>query len=136
VAIEGSEPDVLLVRQYRPALDRETLEIPAGMRDVENEDPLVTAQRELQEEVGRIALHWTLLGTHVSAPGISNSHVTLFLAEGLSEVPIDRHGPEEHHMVVERHPLASVVARARDGDLGDAKTVIGVMLADAILRER
>lgn len=127
---------VMLVRQFRPALGRVALEIPAGMRDVEAEDPLVTAQRELREEVGRIARRWTALGAHVSSPGISNSQVALYLAEDLSEVAVDRHGPEEDHMTVEEIPFDDAVAQVRRGEIGDAKTAIGLLLVDAILRER
>ena len=85
---------MVLVRQYRQALHRLTLELPAGMRDQSDEPALETAQRELREEVGLMARDWTRLGCHVSAPGISNSQVDLFLARSLEQVEVDRHGPE------------------------------------------
>ena len=71
---------VLLVRQYRPPFDAKTLEIPAGMRDQDGEDPEVTARRELEEEAGFVAGKMLKLGSHESAPGISNSVVHLFVA--------------------------------------------------------
>ena len=131
---EPSQPHVVLVRQYRPALHRFTLELPAGMRDLEGEEPLVTAQRELKEEVGLEATRWTRLGRHVSAPGISDSRVEIFLARDLHEVDHDRHGPEEKHMTIERVPFEEALAMVTDGRIDDAKTVIGLLLTERLLR--
>jgi 8-oxo-dGTP pyrophosphatase MutT (NUDIX family) len=125
---------VVLVRQYRPALHRMTLEVPAGMRDMEGEDTLVTAQRELREEVGLEAESWVRLGKHVSAPGISDSSVELYLARTLREVPHDRHGPEEQHMTVVEIPLDEAIAMVADGRIDDAKTVIGLLMASRLTR--
>ena len=126
--------EVVLVRQYRPALHRLTLELPAGMRDVEGEEPLLTAQRELREEVGLEASQWTRLGRHVSAPGISDSRVEIFLARNLRDVGFDRHGPEERHMTIERLALADALAMVTDGRIDDAKTVIGLLLTERLVR--
>ncbi len=132
--VPRDEATVVLVRQYRPALHRLTLELPAGMRDVEGEEPLVTARRELQEEVGLVAESWVRLGRHVSAPGISDSQVEIFLARNLREVDVDRHGPEEQHMTVERVPLNEALVMVSDGRIDDAKTVIGLLLTERLLR--
>ena len=67
LAIDG-EGRVLLVRQYRYALGQVLTEIPAGKREP-GEPPFVTAQRELQEEVGAVAGKWTDLGTLIASPG-------------------------------------------------------------------
>ncbi len=131
---ETSQPHVVLVRQYRPALHRLTLELPAGMRDRDGEAPLVTAQRELREEVGLEAARWTRLGRHVSAPGISDSRVEIFLARDLRRVDHDRHGPEERHMTIERIPLDEALAMVVDGRIDDAKTVIGLLSTERLLR--
>ena len=125
---------VVLVRQYRPALHRMTLEIPAGMRDVDGEDPRITAERELREETGYEAREWTRLGKHVSAPGITDSQVVVFLARGLREVAVDRHGPEERHMALEWIPFNDALAMVVDGRIDDAKTVIGLLLTERLLR--
>lgn len=132
---DGSDPAVVLVRQYRPALHRMTLELPAGMRDQDGEDPLLTAQRELREEVGLEADEWHRIGRHVSSPGISNSTVELFLARSLREVEHDRHGPEESHMTIERYPLSEALSMVVDGRIDDAKTVIGLLAVERILRQ-
>lgn len=131
---DGADPRVVLVRQYRPALHRMTLEVPAGMRDLDGEDALVTAQRELREEVGLEAGEWRRIGRHVSAPGISNSTVELFWCRALREVANDRHGPEERHMTIEEIPLSEALAMVTDGTIDDAKTVIGLLAVERMLR--
>lgn len=129
------DKEVVLVRQYRTAMEEELLEIPAGMRDVPGEDPLVTAQRELAEEAGIVASEWTHLGRVVSAAGISNAMVELYLARELSEVDIDRHGPEEQHMTVEVVSFESALNMIFRGRITDSKTMVGLMLARQLIEE-
>ena len=119
---------VLLVRQYRPPLDVRTLEIPAGMRDQEGEDPQITARRELEEEAGFQAGQMIKLGSHESAPGISNSKVHLFLAVDLRQTTVDRHGPEEQFMTIETPLFTEALEMIKNGEITDGKTVIGLLL--------
>jgi 8-oxo-dGTP pyrophosphatase MutT (NUDIX family) len=127
---------VLLVRQYRPALDQLLLEIPAGMLDVEGEAPEAAVRRELVEEVGYEAAEVTfLLRSHVAA-GFSDHVVTVFLATGLTEVGQDLQGPEEEHMTVERVALADVPRLVADGTLTDGKTIMGLLAAREHLGRR
>ncbi|NQV96959.1 MAG: NUDIX hydrolase [Acidimicrobiaceae bacterium] len=130
VALAGEKDsrEVVLVRQYRPALGISTLEIPAGLRDLEGEDPRVTARRELEEEAGLVAATMTDLGRHISSPGISNSTVDLFLATDLTQTKIDRHGPEEQFMTIEYVPFNRAMAMVKDGVIQDGKTIIGLFL--------
>ena len=121
---------VLLVRQYRGPVDAWMLEVPAGLCDVEGEDdPEVTMRRELVEEVGREAAHLELLARVHPSAGLTDCHEHLFLATGLTEVPVDRKGPEEEHMTIEEMSLRDVPARIADGTLTDAKTLIGLLAA-------
>lgn len=120
---------VLLVRQYRPAIDSDLLEIPAGLLDVDGEIPQDCVRRELAEEVGRKATAVTHLVTAVVAAGFSDHTVAIYLATGLAEVPADRQGVEEEHMTVEEMSLLDVPARIADGTLTDAKTLIGLLAA-------
>lgn len=124
---------VPLVRQYRAALDVELLELPAGKLDVDGEDPMVCAQRELAEEVGLAASGWDLLCEFHNSPGISDEHHRVYLATGLTEVPHDRQGVEEASMTVEWVALAGAVDLVRARDVLDAKTVIGLLLAERSL---
>ncbi|HEY8547227.1 MAG TPA: NUDIX hydrolase [Acidimicrobiales bacterium] len=120
---------VTLVRQYRVAVDDELWEIPAGLRDVDGEPPAETARRELAEEAGLKADHLEHLTTFFNSPGCSDESVVVFLATGLVEIPDDRHGAEEEHMLVERFPLDDALAMVDDGRIADSKTVIALLLA-------
>ena len=95
---------------------------------------MLTAQRELREEVGLEASQRTRLGRHVTPPGISDTPVEIFLARNLREVGFDRHGPEERHMTIERLALAVALAMVTDGRIDDAKTVIGLLLTERLVR--
>ena len=122
---------VTLVRQYRAPLDEHMLEIPAGIRDVEDEPTEETAARELAEEVGLEAEHLEHLVSFHNAPGMSDEVVDVYLATGLRNVEAAAQGPEEEAMTVERHHLDDLAAMIGDGRLTDAKTVIAVALVRA-----
>ncbi len=127
---------VLLVRQYRAAVDRELLELPAGKRDVESEAPEVTAGRELEEEIGQRAGRLEKLAEFLNSPGFSDEHSFVYLATGLERAEISAHGVEEEHMTVEEVPLDEVASLVASGELVDAKSIIGLALAREALGER
>jgi 8-oxo-dGTP pyrophosphatase MutT (NUDIX family) len=118
---------VTLVRQYRAALDADMWEIPAGLRDVEGEPSELTASRELAEEVGLRADRLEHLLTFHNSPGFSDESVVIYVASGLHEVPDDRQGAEEEHMVVARVPFDDALAMVDDGRITDAKSVIALL---------
>ena len=124
---------VLLVRQYRGPVDRELLEIPAGTRDVDGEDPATTARRELEEEVGVRAASVRHLVTVLNSPGFCDEETLVFLAEGLAPVPPARHGPEERHIDVVEVAWADVDELVSSGAIEDAQTVIGLLTARPVL---
>lgn len=126
VALTGK--DVILIRQYRAAVDDKLLEIPAGKLDA-GEDPRRTAARELVEEVGYHPGRLTELGSYFATPGFSDERLTLYLAEDLEARPSQPHGPEEEAAEVVVMPLGDAYARARDGGFADAKTLIGILIA-------
>jgi len=119
---------VTLIRQYRPAVDRRLLEIPAGLLDHDGESLEEAARRELQEEVGLCAQRIDPLLGYLPAPGMTDEHVTLFVATGLSSVAADRQGPEEEDLEVVRLPLGEVVSLVRAGSIVDGKTALGLLL--------
>ena len=124
---------VIMVRQYRPALDRFILEIPAGKRDVADEPPEDTAQRELGEEIGVRAGSLQLLGTFANAPGFSDEMSWIYLGRDLETVRRDVQGIEESHMVIERVSFDDAIAMIADGTIIDTKTVVGVHLAATLV---
>ncbi len=126
--VEGN-PVVVLVRQYRPALGIELVEVPAGMRDVDGEDPVTTAGRELAEECGLAAGRFELLTAFHNAAGMTDALTHIFLALDLTEVASEAHGPEEAFMTVHPVGLAEALADVDAGRISDAKTVIGLALA-------
>ena len=127
VPVDGDE--VVLVRQYRAAVDQLVLEIPAGKRDVVGEDPELTAHRELAEEVGLRAGKLEKLCEFYNSLGFSDELSHVYLGTELTEVPKDLQGVEEQHMTVERIRLDDVPALIATRELVDAKTVIGLLLA-------
>lgn len=121
------------LRQYRHPVQRRFVELPAGLLDVEGEDPLETARRELREEARLEADDWTLLASTWSSPGISNEVMHLFLARGLHTVDDDDFvaAHEEADMTSEWVPFADLVDAVLDGRLGDGPLVQTVLLTHA-----
>jgi ADP-ribose pyrophosphatase len=129
----GSDRRILLVRQYRHAVERLCLEIPAGTLDREangqREAPLAAAQRELAEETGHRARDWRLLARFFTAPGFATEEMHLYLATGLE--PADNGaGPDpDERLTLEVMPLDEAVAMVDAGSIEDAKTIVGLLLA-------
>jgi ADP-ribose pyrophosphatase len=123
-----AQPDprsIVLVRQYRYAIARWTLEIPAGTR-VPGEHPAATAHRELREEVGLTARRLHELGRFFPACGVSDEEMILYRAEGLDDVAAaPEHGELASRVIVALDELPVLFA---DGSLSDAKTIIAAQL--------
>ncbi len=130
---EGN-PSVVLVRQYRPPYDDLVIEIPAGMRDVEGEDPAEVARRELVEEAGLVAGTVERLTEIYPSPGMTDSITSIYLATDCTPTEHDRHGPEEDFMDVLLLPLDDAMAMVLDGRITDSKTVVGLLLTERRLR--
>ncbi|NNC80750.1 MAG: NUDIX hydrolase [Acidimicrobiales bacterium] len=119
---------VVLVRQYRGALDATMLEIPAGLRDVEGEALAETAQRELIEETGMRAGSLEHLADVHNSIGFCDERITIFIGRDLE--PCERpatDSPEEQHMEILRVPLHELSGMVTSGEITDAKTVVGVL---------
>lgn len=122
-----------LLRQYRHAAKGWLWELPAGKLDP-GERPQQTAERELIEEAGVAALRWDSLGQLQSSPGVLTEVIHLFLARDLQSEPM----AHEHGELIEVHWLdfPAALAWARSGEITDAKTLIGIFRAAAMLHER
>ena len=125
---------VVVVSQYRPPYDEHVIEIPAGMRDVEGEDTAEVARRELVEEAGLDAGSLDYLGMIYPSPGMTDSVTTIYLATDCSPVPTQRHGPEEDFMEILHLPLGDALDKISTGEIRDAKTVTGLLMAERRLR--
>jgi 8-oxo-dGTP pyrophosphatase MutT (NUDIX family) len=127
VALDGKR-QVCLLRHYRPVADGWLWEIPAGKRDDE-EEPLLTAQRELREEAGMLAGEWQSLGAVYSSPGVFTEVIHLYLATELTDVG---NQPEDDELFeVHWLPLEKAVEMATGGEINDAKTIIALLRAAA-----
>ena len=122
----------LLVRQHRVAVDRVTLEIPAGKLDTVNEDPLDCAVRELEEETGLKAERMTLLTSLLTTPGFCTEKIAIYLAQGLSQG--ETHPDEDEFLGLVRMPLDEAIAMVMRGEIRDGKTVSGLLMAREAIR--
>jgi ADP-ribose pyrophosphatase len=126
--------EVILLRQYRHAVGRHELEIPAGLLDVHQEREDAAAQRELIEEIGMTAGSLRRLLCFHNSSGWSDEATTVFLATDLREAEVDVDfvaEAEEADMSILRMPLQDAVAAVHRGEIQDAKTVIGLLLVAA-----
>jgi ADP-ribose pyrophosphatase len=117
---------VALVRQYRHAAGKYLLEIPAGTLDL-SEDPLKGAARELEEEIGVVAGKIEKLTEFWVSPGFLTEKMHLYLASELTETA--QKLEEDEILTIERYSFPDAFELIRTGEIEDAKTMIGLILA-------
>jgi len=123
---------VVLIRQYRHAVGAHLWELPAGLRDVAGEEPVLTAARELAEEADLRAGRYDLLVDLHTSPGFTDESIRLFLARDLTAVPsAERHHrtDEEADLEVTRVDLDEAVAMIFRGEVTNAAAVGGLLAA-------
>ena len=120
---------ILLIRQYRHPMGRPVWEIPAGKMDVDGEQPEETAIRELQEETDTTAESVELLTLFLNSAGWTNEKTYVYLAKGLRNVPEFQRENEEADIEKKWVSLEDAYVMVITGELDDAKTVIGILLA-------
>lgn len=121
---------ICLVRQYRTALGRVTVEVPAG-KLAPGEDPLECASRELLEETGMSAEKIAFLTSIASSAGFCDELIHIYMATGLT---FTRSDPDADEFInVDLVPLEELVDAVLDGRIEDAKTVVGALICDAIM---
>ncbi|MCX7923314.1 MAG: NUDIX hydrolase [Clostridia bacterium] len=123
--------ELYMVRQYRKPIGKTTLEIPAGKLDA-GEDPLVCAQRELKEETGLEAKNIKHLISVHSTPGFSNEVLHMYAATELQEG--EACSDEDEFISSEKIKISELIDMVLNHEITDAKTVIGVLLADKIVK--
>lgn len=115
---------VYLVRQYRYAIGRTTVEIPAGKLEEGENDPAAAAARELSEEVGITAGKWTSLGAYLPSPALLTEKIHCFLAEDLQFG--DVHPDEDENLLTLKMPLTEAITHVLNGDWQDGKTLFAL----------
>jgi ADP-ribose pyrophosphatase len=115
---------VVMVRQYRRAVNRELLELPAGTLEA-GEAREACARRELEEETGWRARRWRRIAQFYAAPGFCSEQLTVFLAEDLTPSRAQPEPDEDVRPVV--LSLRQALAQIASGAICDAKTIIGLL---------
>lgn len=123
-------PEIFLVRQYRHPVGAHDWEIPAGLLDVEGEDPLLAAQRELAEEGDLVAGTWSELIAFTPSPGGLDEVITVYLASDLTNVPVGERHEREHEeagMTCGWVSLEDAVAAVLGGQVRNAPMMLSVL---------
>ena len=123
--------NVTLVRQHRVVAGRFTWEIPAGKLDTPDEDHFSAAQRELEEETGLRAESWHKLTQIDTTPGFCTERIALYLARDLFQHECHPDADEFLHLT--KLPLSQAVALVMQGEIRDAKTIVGLLMASQYL---
>ena len=124
VVVLDAEDNVILVRQFRKAVDKNLLEIPAGGIDPD-EQPLDSVARELQEEIGYLPQKIEKLGGFYAAPGYSTEYLYLYMATQLE--PSQLVAEDTENIEVVKVPLAKISDLIASGDICDAKSIAGLL---------
>jgi 8-oxo-dGDP phosphatase len=132
VAILAMDADdrILVIQQYRHPIREREWELPAGLLDIEGEDPMEAARRELGEEADLEAAELSLLVDFHTSPGGSNERLRIYLARGLTATATayDRFD-EEADIVTRWVALDDVVAAVLDGRLRNSILIVAVLAA-------
>lgn len=119
---------VVMIRQFRKAVEKVLLEVPAGKRD-EGESLLQTAVRELREETGYTAGKMTLLTTMRPTPGYSDEALGIYLATDLT--PGETSFDENEALDIIEMPLCELRQMALAGQIEDGKTLVAILMVSA-----
>ncbi len=121
----NAEGKILMVRQYRNAIDSYTLEIPAGGRNGLDEPTIDTAYRELEEETGFRTEHLELLTSLYTTVAFCNEKIDIYYTDQL--IPSHQHLDEDEFIDVEAYDVGELVEMIYDGRIVDAKTMVGIL---------
>ena len=126
--------EVICVRQYRYAIRKPLLEIPAGKLDSKDENPDEAVRRELREETGATSENITFLGIYYGSPALINEKIYMYMAQDLSYGQSDL--DDDEFLEVIKIPLEDMVDMVLKGEIEDGKTQSAVLRAYMILNGR
>ncbi len=121
---ESSDPQVLLLRQYRYAAGGPIWEVPAGVLEP-GESPEACARRELLEETGARAERMEHLTTIFTTPGFTDERIHLFIASGITAG--EPRPMSDEFLEVEAKPLSRVLEMIRDQEMVDGKSIVALL---------
>lgn len=127
------DPWIVMERQYRHAAHQYLWELPAGSLNP-NEDPLLGAQRELEEETGYRAKKWKPLVEYFASPGFLAESMKVFLAEGL--MPGEAAPEEDEQIEMRLVKLSEILRMIEKGGITDGKTLIAILLYSHLTRKK
>lgn len=137
VVVLNENNQVLLLRQYRHPVQMNLWEIPAGLLDIEGEDYVVGAARELAEEADLAAAQWDVLTDFFNSPGSSSEAIRIYLARDISLVPEDqRHVRTEEEAEIQFAwvDLDEAAAAVLSGRIHNPSAVVGILAAAQAVR--
>ena len=135
VAAVDDQDRLMMVYQYRTALNRRLWELPAGLLDEPGEAPAVAAARELREETGLVADDWRVLIDVALSPGFCDEAVRVYLARGLSQVGRPEANHEEADLTAHWLDLEDAARKVFSGEIVNATAAAGVLAAYAAITE-
>lgn len=135
-----NDRNLILVEQYRPPAERTVIELPAGLagdiQGAEDEPLLAAARRELFEETGYGAQHWTELGGGLSSPGLTDESIVFFLAQGLEKQGAGG-GDDSEEIMIHEVPLEHVLDWLQQRQsIASVKLFAGLFLANQTTSSR
>ena len=133
IAALTDDNEIILVKQYRKAVEKELVEIPAGMLEI-SEEPREAAVRELKEETGFSADKMEYICEFYTSPGFINEKLYLFLATGLKAG--ESHPENDEYIDVLKFKLDNLVDMVWKGQILDSKTIIGAFAVSSYLQNK
>lgn len=130
VAIDKNQ-EILMVRQYRKAVEKDLLEIPAGKLE-KGETKETCAKRELMEETGYFPKDLKYITSFYTSPGFSNEIMHLFFAQKLERKT--READFDEYLKMEKIPFQKAINKIFDGEIMDGKTIIGLLFAYRLMK--
>ncbi|WHY90413.1 NUDIX hydrolase [Neobacillus cucumis] len=120
-----NENKIVMVEQYRKALERTIVEIPAGKLE-KGEDPALCAHRELEEETSYVCESLELLTSFYTSPGFADEIIHVYLAKGLSKKENSAALDEDEFVNIEELTLDEAIQYMKDQKIYDAKTIYAI----------
>lgn len=129
VLAENDQEEVVLVRQYRPAIAKEIYEVPAGIIDIVNgqlEEPLTSAKREFEEETSYQADYWQEIASFYVTPGYLDEEITLYYAKGLAKADDPLSPDEDEEITCHWFNRQEIQSMLKNNEIIDLKTLFAL----------